>query len=56
VIDGRRAGAARNKMQVIAPEILKACFIRRDAKERAESLDSANVTFLGSRRELYSLQ
>jgi len=45
VVDGRRAGAARNEMQLIAPQILEAGFIRRGAEESAEALDGADVAF-----------
>jgi hypothetical protein len=52
VVDGRRASAARDEMQLIAPQILKTRSIRRGAEEGAEAFDGADVTFLGSRREL----
>jgi len=45
VVDGRRAGAARNEMQLIAPQILEAGFIWRGAEESAEALDGADVAF-----------
>jgi len=39
-------------MQLITTQILEVRFIRRRAEKGAEALDGADVTFLGSRREL----
>jgi len=52
VVDGWRAGAAGDEMQLVAAQILEARPVRRGAEEGAEALDGADVAFLGSRREL----